>query len=112
MLGEKTCMDDGFLLLIILQVMQPIYIWDRYSKLVSLTIECLGIGLDVHEEPYIAEGNHLELQESMAFSVEPGIYLPGRFGIRIEDIVVVTETGAQRMNRCTRTLQVVEWVSK
>jgi len=67
-----------------------------------------GIGLDVHEEPYIAEGNHLELQEGMAFSVEPGIYLPGRFGIRIEDIVVVTETGAQRMNRCIRTLQVVE----
>lgn len=67
-----------------------------------------GIGLDVHEEPYIAEGNNLELQEGMAFSVEPGIYLPGRFGIRIEDIVVVTETGAQRMNRCTRALQVME----
>ena len=67
-----------------------------------------GIGLDVHEEPYIVEGNHLELQKGMAFSVEPGIYLPGRFGIRIEDIVVVTQTGAQRMNRSTHTLQVVE----
>ena len=67
-----------------------------------------GIGLDVHEEPYIAAGNHLELQEGMTFSVEPGIYLPGRFGIRIEDIVVVTQTGAQRMNRCTHALQIVE----
>ncbi|MFQ6065668.1 MAG: M24 family metallopeptidase [bacterium] len=67
-----------------------------------------GIGLDVHEEPYITQGNHLDLQEGMTFSVEPGIYLPGRFGIRIEDIVVVTQTGVQRMNRCTHTLQIVE----
>lgn len=67
-----------------------------------------GIGLDVHEEPYIVEGNHLELKEGMAFSVEPGVYLPGRFGIRIEDIVVVTQTGVQRMNRCTHALQIVE----
>jgi Xaa-Pro aminopeptidase len=67
-----------------------------------------GIGLDVHEEPYIAEGNELELQEGMTFSVEPGIYLPGRFGIRIEDILVVTKTGAQRMNRSTHALQVVD----
>ncbi|MBA7481090.1 putative dipeptidase PepE [subsurface metagenome] len=67
-----------------------------------------GIGLDVHEEPYIVEANHLELRQGMAFSVEPGIYLPGQFGIRIEDIVVVTQRGAQRMNRCTHTLQIVE----
>jgi len=40
--------------------------------------------------------------------MEPGIYLPGQFGIRIEDIVVVTQKGAQRMNRCTHTLQIVE----
>jgi len=66
-----------------------------------------GIGLDVHEEPYIAEGNRRELQEGMAFSVEPGIYLPGRFGIRIEDIVVVTESGAKRLNNCTHALQVI-----
>lgn len=67
-----------------------------------------GIGLDVHEEPYIVEANHLELRQGMAFSVEPGIYLPGQFGIRIEDIVVVTQRGAQRLNRCTHTLQIVE----
>jgi len=67
-----------------------------------------GIGLDIHEEPYIVEANHLELRQGMAFSVEPGIYLPGQFGIRLEDIVVVTQRGAQRMNRCTHTLQIVK----
>lgn len=67
-----------------------------------------GIGLDIHEEPYIVEANRLELQQGMAFSVEPGIYLPGQFGIRIEDIVVVAQRGAQRMNRCTHILQIVE----
>jgi Xaa-Pro aminopeptidase len=66
-----------------------------------------GIGLEVHEAPYINEGNHLQLEEGMTFSVEPGIYLPGRFGIRLEDIVVVTESGARRLNNCTHDLQVV-----
>ena len=66
-----------------------------------------GIGLEVHEEPYITEGNDLELGEGMAFSVEPGIYLPGKFGVRIEDIVVVTQTGAKRLNHCSHALQVV-----
>jgi Xaa-Pro aminopeptidase len=51
--------------------------------------------------------DHLELGEGMAFSVEPGIYLPGRFGIRIEDIVVVGQDGAKRMNHCSHALQVV-----
>lgn len=66
-----------------------------------------GIGIDVHEEPFIAEGNDLQLKEGMTFSVEPGIYLPERFGIRVEDIVVVTKTGAKRLNNCTHDLQVV-----
>lgn len=66
-----------------------------------------GIGLEVHEEPYITESNALELQEGMAFSVEPGIYLPGKFGVRIEDIVVVAQTGAKRLNHCSHALQVV-----
>ena len=57
-----------------------------------------GIGLDVHEDPYIVSGNDLVLEVGMAFSVEPGIYLPGRWGARIEDIVVVTEEGAVRLN--------------
>ena len=57
-----------------------------------------GIGLDVHEEPYIVGGNDLPLEAGMAFSVEPGIYLPDRWGARIEDIVVVTDTGVERLN--------------
>lgn len=66
-----------------------------------------GIGIDVHEDPYIVEGNQLLLQEGISFSVEPGIYLPGRFGVRIEDIVVVTKNGTERMNRAPRDLQIL-----
>lgn len=51
-----------------------------------------GIGLDGHEAPWIMEGNEEILAPGMTFSIEPGVYLPGRFGVRIEDIVVVTET--------------------
>jgi Xaa-Pro aminopeptidase len=66
-----------------------------------------GIGLDGHEPPYIVSGNKTPLEEGMAFSIEPGIYLAGKFGVRIEDIVVVTATGADRLNRATHVLQVV-----
>jgi Xaa-Pro aminopeptidase len=66
-----------------------------------------GIGLDVHEEPYIAEGNEAFIEEGMAFSIEPGIYLPGKFGVRIEDIIVATKVGAKRMNNAPRDLHVV-----
>jgi Xaa-Pro aminopeptidase len=58
-----------------------------------------GIGLDVHEEPYIVAGNALPLEPGMAFSVEPGIYQAGRWGARIEDIVVVTADGVEPMNQ-------------
>lgn len=63
-----------------------------------------GIGLDVHEEPYIVAGNDLVLEPGMAFSIEPGIYLPGRWGARIEDIVVIDEDGAVRLNHRPREL--------
>ncbi|MGW5441248.1 M24 family metallopeptidase [Nocardia asteroides] len=57
-----------------------------------------GIGLSVHEEPYIVAGNDLVLEPGMAFSIEPGIYFRGKWGARIEDIVVVTADGAESMN--------------
>ena len=57
-----------------------------------------GIGVSVHEEPYIAPGNDLVLREGMAFSIEPGIYFAGEWGARIEDIVVVTAEGCERLN--------------
>lgn len=66
-----------------------------------------GIGLSVHEEPYIVAGNHLPLTAGMAFSVEPGIYFPGRWGARVEDIVVVTEDGALAVNNRPHALIVV-----
>jgi len=64
-----------------------------------------GIGLETHEEPYIVEGNETRLEQGMAFSVEPGIY-PGPHGARIEDIVVCTADGAERLNNATRELVV------
>jgi Xaa-Pro aminopeptidase len=57
-----------------------------------------GIGLQVHEPPYLVAGNQAPLEEGMTFSVEPGIYLPGRFGVRLEVIAAVTATGAELLN--------------
>ena len=66
-----------------------------------------GLGLSIHEEPYLVEGNTLPLAEGMVFSDEPGVYFPGKFGIRIEDTVVCTATGGKRLNEATRALSVV-----
>lgn len=63
-----------------------------------------GIGLEVHEHPYIVEGNSAILEPGMCFSVEPGIYLPGDFGVRIEDIVVCTNDGIESLNQSNRGL--------
>jgi Xaa-Pro aminopeptidase len=63
-----------------------------------------GIGLDTHEAPYIVAGNTLPLEPGMAFSVEPGIYLAGRCGARIEDIVVCTDDGVRNLNGGPREL--------
>jgi Xaa-Pro aminopeptidase len=66
-----------------------------------------GIGLETHEEPYIVDGNSLELRPRMTFSVEPGVYFAGRFGVRIEDIVAVIDDGSKRLNDADRALIVV-----
>jgi Xaa-Pro aminopeptidase len=67
-----------------------------------------GLGMDVHEEPYLVGGNKTQLQPGMVFSDEPGIYLEGEFGVRIEDSVVVTEHGGRRLNEATRDLTVMD----
>jgi Xaa-Pro aminopeptidase len=67
-----------------------------------------GIGLETHEEPYIVTGNALPLEPGMAFSVEPGFYIEGRWGARIEDIVVCGDDGPVLMNHRPRDLMVVE----
>ncbi len=67
-----------------------------------------GLGLDVHEEPYLVAGNHLPLAAGMVVSDEPGIYLEGRFGIRIEDAVVCLEAGGERLNEANRDLTIVD----
>jgi Xaa-Pro aminopeptidase len=61
-----------------------------------------GIGVESHEDPYIVAGNAEVLEPGMAFSIEPGIYLPGRHGARIEDIVVCTDDGIERLNTTDR----------
>ena len=66
-----------------------------------------GIGLTTHEPPYMVEGETQTLVPGMCFSIEPGIYLAGRFGVRIEDIVTVTEDAGRRLNNTTREMQVV-----
>ncbi len=66
-----------------------------------------GIGMETHEEPYIVAGSRRPLEPGMAFSVEPGIYLPGTFGARIEDIAVCTEDGGERLNLTGRDLVVL-----
>jgi Xaa-Pro aminopeptidase len=66
-----------------------------------------GIGQEAHEDPYMVAGNELPLAPGHAFSVEPGIYIPGRFGMRLEDIVVATNAGPRRLNDAPRDLAVV-----
>lgn len=67
-----------------------------------------GIGLEVHEAPYIASADDQILREGMVFSLEPGVYLPGRFGVRIEDIVVCGRDGGERLNHRPRGPVVLE----
>ena len=66
-----------------------------------------GVGMTIHEPPYIVEGDDTPLVEGMCFSIEPGIYLQGKLGVRIEDLVVVTADGARRLQAAPRDLAVV-----
>lgn len=63
-----------------------------------------GIGLEVHEYPDVSASSDAVAAPGMIFSVEPGIYLPGRFGVRVEDLVVVTEDGCETLNKASREL--------
>ena len=66
-----------------------------------------GIGIDIHERPYMVEGNNLVLEPGMTYTIEPGIYLEGDFGCRIEDVAAVTEDGAICLTEFSHELQVV-----
>jgi len=66
-----------------------------------------GIGIEEHEDPYIVSGNATPLEAGHAFSVEPGIYVPGRFGLRLEDIVVAGPDGPEALNRADHALAVL-----
>jgi Xaa-Pro dipeptidase len=66
-----------------------------------------GIGMEGHEDPYMRGDNMQLLEPGMAFTVEPGIYLPGRNGARIEDDVVITEDGAESLSDMPREIRVV-----
>ncbi|MFF2572141.1 M24 family metallopeptidase [Streptomyces sp. NPDC058084] len=68
-----------------------------------------GIGVTTHEPPYMIEGEERPIVPGMCFSIEPGVYLPGRFGVRIEDIVTLTEDGTgRRFNNTSREMAIVE----
>ena len=67
-----------------------------------------GIGIDVHEPPDVAATNSQLAEVGMVFSVEPGIYLPGKFGVRIEDLVAMTEDGCEVLNHHTHDLTIVD----
>jgi Xaa-Pro aminopeptidase len=67
-----------------------------------------GIGLTTHEPPYMVEGEEHLMQPGMCFSIEPGIYLPDKLGVRIEDIVTVTEDGGRRLNNTPHEMRIVQ----
>ncbi|MBP2243125.1 Xaa-Pro dipeptidase [Cytobacillus eiseniae] len=69
-----------------------------------------GIGLELHEGLSIHRNNQDVIKPGMAFSIEPGLYFPGQYGIRIEDIVVATETGCEVLNHCSKEIQYLELV--
>jgi Xaa-Pro aminopeptidase len=63
-----------------------------------------GLGLEIHEAPRVAAGQTELLRPGMVITVEPGAYLPGKFGVRIEDTIVVTETGCEILTKCPKEM--------
>ena len=63
-----------------------------------------GVGLDIHEGPSVRRGSEQVLEPGNVVTIEPGVYLPGRFGVRIEDMVVVTDTGNEVLTRSDKEL--------
>ncbi|MEM7737233.1 MAG: Xaa-Pro peptidase family protein [Deinococcota bacterium] len=66
-----------------------------------------GLGIDIHEPPYITSSSETILEEGMVFSIEPGIYLPGRFGIRLEDIVILRKDGPEVLSNLSRDAKII-----
>ena len=67
-----------------------------------------GVGLDIHEEPRLSPKCKTSLSENMVVTVEPGIYLPGKFGVRIEDLVVVTSSGCDILSKTTKEILIID----
>jgi Xaa-Pro aminopeptidase len=67
-----------------------------------------GLGIDIHEQPYITATSEVILDEGMVFSIEPGIYLPGRFGVRLEEIVILRANGPEILSELTRELKILK----
>ncbi|WP_313371231.1 M24 family metallopeptidase, partial [Sedimentibacter sp.] len=67
-----------------------------------------GIGYSVHEAPDIKKSNQRYLEEGMVFSIEPGIYIAGKFGMRIENIVAVTENGNEILNKASKEIKIIK----
>ena len=67
-----------------------------------------GIGLQVHEPPDVSSVSETIARPGMVFSIEPGVYLPGRFGVRVEDLVTVTEDGGETLNALPRDFTIVK----
>ena len=66
-----------------------------------------GLGLDAHEDPYVVRGNYSKLEKGMIITVEPGLYLPGKFGIRIEDDVVITDKDPNVLTSFSKDLRII-----
>lgn len=66
-----------------------------------------GVGLECHEPPDVGSASEFPLEPGMVFSIEPGVYLPGKFGVRIEDLVLVTENGCEVLNKASKDLRIV-----